>query len=318
MHFLLLLILLPSGSLAAADASATGRGGEPLVEVIRAHKTASGLAGSADYQALVRGRPDLDTRLQAISKKIDRGEEPTLTLDEERQVVAHLGPVANGLSFDLLLAALRVDDAGIRESAKVNLLRPSFRRFVQGAAERLSPLLSDYPASEESCELLGLLEPSGTLRADLASQKMTPSHVRARLGDRIAETQILGEFAQASPFARGQLAAKLFYADTPRAWEAFAKALGSTRSFVDYRGQERSEAFELIQAYGTYFDAPLFKPAAYQSLLYIRGEEFAKKAEGYLRQISHEIERAHGVSVRVQADFFVRNEVPLHIIDVVE
>ena len=147
---------------------------------------------------------------------------------------------------------------------------------------------------------------------------MTPLHVRARLGDREAETQILEAFDRASPFARGQLAPKLFYANTPRAWEAFAKALGSTRSFVDYRGQERSEAFELIQAYGTYFDAPLFKPAAYQSLLYIRGEAFAKKAEGYLLQISREIERAHGVSVQVRADFFVRNEVPLHIIDVVE
>jgi hypothetical protein len=305
-------------SLAVSDDAATERGAEPLVEVIRAHKAASGLTRSADYQDLVRGRPDLDARLQAIAQRIDRGEEPTLTLDEERQVVAHLGPVANNLSFDLLLAALRVHDAGIRKSAKINLLRPSFRPFVQGAAERLRPLLPDYPASDESCELLGLLEPSGALRADLVSQKTTPWHVRARLGDGVAETQLLEHFAQASPFARGRLAPKLFYADTPRAWEAFAKALGSTRSFVDYRGQERSEAFELIQAYGTYFDAPLFKPAAYQGLLYMRGEEFATKAEGYLRQISREIERAHGVSVQVGGDFFVRNEVPLHIIDVVE
>jgi hypothetical protein len=300
------LVVLGLSSAAQAD---------PIVDALRRHWQADPqLTESADYATFVEGRPYLDDLLRDRIAALRRGETPSLSLEEQRWIVGSADD-PNPLEFDLLLAGLSEADEDVRNRAKIFLLKFRFRTLVQGAADRLIPLLSDYAASEQSCALLGLLALPEPLRAALLSQARTPWEARARLGDANAEAQMLAHFAETNACGWRHLAPQLFYADTRGSWRAFASAMGSTRTCVDFQGQESSEAFRMIITYRDYFEAKSFQPD--RSLLYIRGEEFAKKAHDYLRRIEREIERDHGVSVAVKADFLVRNEVPPHILDVV-
>lgn len=180
------------------------------------------------------------------------------------------------------------------------LLNPSLAKF----SELLIPELMDYRTSKESCLILGRLHISEELKNSLLSSPTTPELVRARLGDSDAEDAIINNFENASDSELIKKCMELFYVESKKCMETFAKALESDVVVTYGSDSAESRASILIMTYYRVYDRRKENFARLLENSVSRKGDFLKpKHQAYLRELEVYFSQALGRDISIKAPF---------------
>lgn len=196
---------------------------------------------------------------------------------------------------------LRSQNNAERLDAKRQLLRPEMIPVLKNYSKQIVEILRTDLESEESLEILALVDLPKDLKASILSSPRTPDKVRARLGETEVERKLIALFRdEKSLYAVRKYALDLLYMDTPNTVKTFAAGLESKRVFTDVHGNQFSLVQILIQTYGqVHPDDALFSPSEYMKHN-VGIEEFkGKEHQEYLRRIESFFRSEHGLSLHI-------------------
>lgn len=146
------------------------------------------------------------------------------------------------------VADLRTNDAETREQARLTLSRPEYTARLTPYRQDLLIALTNEIESPGTAEILGRFTLPPDVSAALISAKSTPKKVRARLGDKAAEEEVIHDFQAAKSLVQVRATCfDLLYVGTPAADQAFAKALGSQCVLEDVHGNQNSQVQVLLR-----------------------------------------------------------------------
>lgn len=215
----------------------------------------------------------------------------------------------------LAVQQLRSANPDTRREGTLTLLRPEYaarlQHFATPIIAALRGSLKDGRDSESSAMVLGLLTLPQELASQLRASPRTPDKVKARLGDWAAESRVIAAFQAAQDLYNvRQRCDDLLYVHTPRALQAFAQGLQSSRTFEDVHGNKAAMALILIECYGRHHpDQPLFSSNEFLKHANVTPQQFQQRShQQYLRRIEAYFLRAYHLHIRLNPPYLLDDQ----------